>query len=79
MKMNMDQWVVFGFGEYLIDIVDIIHCNGGKIRAVVGNIQSMGWHTYRSDRRLQNRIERCSACSRLLGMMASPALFYELR
>ena len=34
----MDEWVVFGFGEYLIDIFDIIHCNVGKIRAVVGNI-----------------------------------------
>lgn len=33
-----DQFVVFGFGEYLSDIFDIIHSNGGKIKAVVGNM-----------------------------------------
>lgn len=46
----MDQWVVFGFGEYLTDIFDIIHCNGGKIRAIVGNI------TYTEDE--ENNLKR---------------------
>jgi sugar O-acyltransferase (sialic acid O-acetyltransferase NeuD family) len=48
----MDQWVVFGFGEYLADIFDIIHCNGGKIRAVVGNITYTGVEEDNLKRRL---------------------------
>jgi sugar O-acyltransferase (sialic acid O-acetyltransferase NeuD family) len=31
----MDQWVIFGFGDYISDIFDIIHANGGKIKAVI--------------------------------------------
>lgn len=34
----MDQWVVFGFGNYLSDIFDIIHSNCGTIKTIVGNI-----------------------------------------
>jgi len=34
----MGQWVVFGFGNYLSDIFDIIHANRGKIKAIVSNI-----------------------------------------
>ena len=33
-----DQLVVFGFGEYISDIFDIIHSNKWEIKAVVGNI-----------------------------------------
>jgi sugar O-acyltransferase (sialic acid O-acetyltransferase NeuD family) len=35
----VDQWVVFGFGNYLSDIIDIIHSNGGWIKTIVGNIE----------------------------------------
>jgi hypothetical protein len=34
----MSQWVIFGFGNYISDIFDIIHANRGKIRAIVSNI-----------------------------------------
>lgn len=31
----MDQWVIFGFGDYISDIFDIIHANGGTVKAVI--------------------------------------------
>jgi sugar O-acyltransferase (sialic acid O-acetyltransferase NeuD family) len=34
----MDQWVVFGFGHYLSDVLDIIHANEGRVKAIVNNI-----------------------------------------
>jgi sugar O-acyltransferase (sialic acid O-acetyltransferase NeuD family) len=33
----MDQWVIFGFGDYISDVFDIINANGGKIKAVIDN------------------------------------------
>jgi sugar O-acyltransferase (sialic acid O-acetyltransferase NeuD family) len=33
----MDQWILFGFGNYISDIFDIIHANKGKIKAVIRN------------------------------------------
>jgi hypothetical protein len=35
----MRQWVVFGFGNYLSDIFDIIHSNKETIKAIVRNIE----------------------------------------
>ena len=34
----MNQWVVFGFGNYLSDIFDSIHACQGKIKEIVNNI-----------------------------------------
>jgi len=47
-----DQWVVFGFGDYLSDIMDIIHANGGQIKAIVGNIS----YTQEEKNNLQHRL-----------------------
>jgi sugar O-acyltransferase (sialic acid O-acetyltransferase NeuD family) len=33
----MDQWVIFGFGDYISDFFDVIHANGDKIKAVIDN------------------------------------------
>jgi|WetSurMetagenome_2_1015567.scaffolds.fasta_scaffold37468_1 sugar O-acyltransferase (sialic acid O-acetyltransferase NeuD family) len=33
----MEEWVIFGFGNYISDIFDIIHANGGRIKAVINN------------------------------------------
>jgi len=33
----MVQWVIFGFGDYISDIFEIIHANGGRIKAVIDN------------------------------------------
>ena len=35
----MDRWVIFGFGNYLSDIADIIHARQGRIGAIVNNIR----------------------------------------
>ena len=35
----MKQWVVFGFGNYLSDIFDLIRINQGKIKTIVNNIK----------------------------------------
>lgn len=34
----MEQWVIFGYGNYLSDIFDTITTSGGRIRAVINNI-----------------------------------------
>jgi sugar O-acyltransferase (sialic acid O-acetyltransferase NeuD family) len=35
----MGQWVIFGFGNYLSDVFDIIHSNKGRVKAIVNNIE----------------------------------------
>lgn len=35
----MKQWVVFGFGNYLSDIFDLIQANQGRIKEIVNNIK----------------------------------------
>ncbi len=34
----MDQWIIFGSGNYLSDIFDLIHANNGRVKAVVNNV-----------------------------------------
>lgn len=43
----MDEWVIFGFGDYFSDIADLIHAGHGRIKAVVNNLK-------RTDERLIN-------------------------
>ena len=33
----MQEWVIFGFGDFISDIIDIIHANEGKVKAVIDN------------------------------------------
>jgi len=33
----MDKWVIFGFGDFISDIIDIIHANEGTVKAVIDN------------------------------------------
>jgi sugar O-acyltransferase (sialic acid O-acetyltransferase NeuD family) len=35
----MDDWVIFGFGNFLSDIFDNIHSNNGRIKEIVGNLR----------------------------------------
>ncbi|HTY90808.1 MAG TPA: NeuD/PglB/VioB family sugar acetyltransferase [Methanocella sp.] len=35
----MDDWVVFGFGDFFSDIADSIHASQGRIKAVVNNLR----------------------------------------
>jgi sugar O-acyltransferase (sialic acid O-acetyltransferase NeuD family) len=34
----MEKWVVFGSGNYLSDIFDLIHTNHGMVKAVINNV-----------------------------------------
>ena len=34
----MDEWIIFGFGDFFSDIADLIHANDGRIKAVVNNL-----------------------------------------
>jgi len=34
----MDQWIIFGFGNFLSDVFDNIHSNDGRIKAIIGNL-----------------------------------------
>jgi len=34
----VSQWIVFGFGNYLSDIFDIIGARQGRVKAIVGNL-----------------------------------------
>jgi len=34
----MSKWVIFGFGNYISDIFDIIHANRGNIKEIISNI-----------------------------------------
>jgi sugar O-acyltransferase (sialic acid O-acetyltransferase NeuD family) len=38
-RSKVDQWIVFGYGNYLSDIFDAIHANQGRVREIVNNIQ----------------------------------------
>jgi sugar O-acyltransferase (sialic acid O-acetyltransferase NeuD family) len=49
----MRQWVIFGFGNYISDIFDIIHNNGEKIKAVIINFNP-------SEKQLENIRRRIS-------------------
>ncbi len=33
----MHEWIIFGFGDFISDIIDIIHANGGKVKGVIDN------------------------------------------
>ena len=48
----MDGWMIFGFGNYLSDIFDIIHANGGKVKAIVNNIEPTEQQRHNLERRL---------------------------
>lgn len=48
----MDRWAIFGFGNYLSDIIDNIHCNQGKVGMVVNNIEPTEAQQQNLDRRL---------------------------
>ena len=48
----MDEWVIFGFSQYLSDVFDLVHARGGKVKAIVCNLRPEG----ESLRDLQRRI-----------------------
>jgi sugar O-acyltransferase (sialic acid O-acetyltransferase NeuD family) len=48
----IDPWVIFGFGDYISDIIDIIHANNGNVRAVVDNPELRQADRDNLDRRL---------------------------
>jgi acetyltransferase EpsM len=35
----LSRWVIFGYGNYLSDIADIIHASNGRIASIVSNIE----------------------------------------
>ena len=43
----MDEWVIFGFGDFFSDIADLIHADHGHIKAIVNNLK-------RTDERLNS-------------------------
>jgi sugar O-acyltransferase (sialic acid O-acetyltransferase NeuD family) len=49
----MDEWMIFGFGDFFSDIADSIHANRGRIKAVVNNLK-------RADERLKSLRHRIS-------------------
>jgi sugar O-acyltransferase (sialic acid O-acetyltransferase NeuD family) len=38
----MTKWIIFGFGNYISDIIDIIHSQGDTVKAVINNYQASG-------------------------------------
>src|SRR5215467_13968809 len=48
----MEGWIVFGFGNYISDIFDIIHANGGKVKAIIKNIEPTETQRHNLERRL---------------------------
>jgi sugar O-acyltransferase (sialic acid O-acetyltransferase NeuD family) len=51
-ERRMEQWVIFGFGNYISDIFDIIHDNDGKIKAVINNFNPTEKQLANIERRL---------------------------
>lgn len=48
----MGEWVIFGYGNYLSDIMDIIHMCDGRVAMVVNNIEPTTEQRMGLDRRL---------------------------
>lgn len=49
----MDQWTIFGSGDYLSDIFDLIHANHGRVKYIVNNVEKTAEETERLHRRIR--------------------------